>query len=146
MQYALEWNDSLNTGIDIIDKQHQRIVEYINKLHVAAKSGDRDVVGEVLAGLINYTISHFAFEEDLQNKHGYPLAVPHKKVHDTFIAHVAGYQRQHENGEDITRKLLGELVIWLRNHIKNEDQDYVPYCNKPVEKGLLGRMLGKYFR
>lgn len=146
MQYVMEWNDSLNTGIDIIDKQHQRIVEYINKLHVASTSGDRDVVGEVLDGLINYTISHFAFEEDLQNQHGYPLAAPHKKVHDIFIDHVAAYQRRHENGEDIARKLSGELVIWLRNHIKSEDQDYVPYCNKPVEKGLLGRMLGKYFR
>ncbi|MCW8827351.1 MAG: bacteriohemerythrin [Gammaproteobacteria bacterium] len=146
MERVMEWDNSLNTGIDIIDKQHQGIVEFINKLHTASHNGDREIVGDVLTGLINYTVSHFAFEEDMHEKHGYPLAAPHKKVHEMFVEHVASYQERHNNGEDIARKLSGELVVWLGNHIKNEDKDYVPYCSKPIEKGVLSRMLGKYFK
>lgn len=139
----MEWDDSLNTGITIIDEQHRRILDFINKLHIAAIKADRDIIEDVLTGLINYTTSHFAFEEQLQQQHGYPLAIAHKKVHDNFIVLVGKYKKRHDNGEDIAQSLSGDLVIWLTNHIKNEDQDYVPYCNKPRGKGLLRSLLGK---
>lgn len=31
----LIWQDDLDTGIEVIDHQHRRIVEMINHLHVA---------------------------------------------------------------------------------------------------------------
>ena len=143
MENIMEWNDSLNTGITTIDEQHRGILDFINKLHVAAIKADRDIVEDVLTGLINYTVSHFAFEEQLQQQHGYPLAVPHKKVHNNFIARISEYKKRHNNGEDIAHSLSADLVIWLTNHIKNEDQDYVPYCKKPIGRSLLKSILGK---
>ncbi|MCW8830534.1 MAG: bacteriohemerythrin [Gammaproteobacteria bacterium] len=143
MENIMEWDDSLNTGITAIDAQHKQILDFINKLHIAAIKGDRDIVANVLTDLINYTISHFDFEEKLQQKHGYPLASAHKKVHDNFVAHVTKYKERHDNGEDIAQSLSGELVTWLCNHIKNEDRDYVPYCNKPAGKGVLSSVLEK---
>ena len=59
----LDWTSDLETGIQVIDKQHQRIVEYINKLHHAQQHHSREEVGNVLAELVDYTLSHFAFEE-----------------------------------------------------------------------------------
>lgn len=146
MSQVMEWDDSLNTGIEVIDNQHKGIVKFINQLHTVAHENNREVVGSVLMELIDYTVSHFAFEEDLQKKHGYPLAEGHKKVHDSFIKHVDDYKRRYEQGEDIALKLSGELVVWLSSHIKNEDKDYVPYCSKSLGKGLLGRMISKYFK
>jgi len=139
----MEWDGSLNTGITTIDQQHRGILDFINKLHIAAIKGDRDIVENVLTDLIDYTVSHFAFEEKLQQQHGYPLASAHKKVHDNFVAHVNKYKQRHSNGEDIAHSLSGDLVIWLTNHIKIEDQDYVPYCKKPIGKGLLSSILGR---
>jgi len=36
---AIEWTNDLNTGIDVIDSQHKRIVDYINELERAIKQG-----------------------------------------------------------------------------------------------------------
>jgi len=140
MEYFMEWDDSLNTGIKTIDQQHRGIVDFINKLHAAGLKEDRDTIESVLTGLTDYTHSHFSYEEQLQQQHGYPLIVPHKKAHDNFIIRLNEYKKRHNNGENIARGLSGELVIWLTNHIKNEDRDYVPYCKKKGVKGLLGGM------
>ena len=36
MSHLITWTPDLSVGIDVIDGQHQRIVEYINMLHEAA--------------------------------------------------------------------------------------------------------------
>lgn len=141
----LVWDSSLSIGIDVIDNQHRRIVDYLNELDVAHKNQDSDKVTEILMGLIDYTISHFAFEESLMDKAGYPISDSHKKVHEAFTSHVNKYKERHENGEDISRQLMSDLQIWLTNHIKNDDRDYTPYVQKVLNRGWIGKMLGKFF-
>ena len=63
---AIKWTNDLNTEIDVIDKQHRRIVDYINDLESAHGKQDRELVRQVLDDLVDYTMSHFAFEENLQ--------------------------------------------------------------------------------
>ena len=59
------WNDTLNTGISVIDSQHRRIVAYINALEEARSAKDRAQVGQIIEQLVDYTQSHFGFEESL---------------------------------------------------------------------------------
>jgi len=61
----IEWTEDLNTGIQVIDSQHHRIVQYINKLYDIQNTHDRKQVEQVLDELVDYTLSHFAFEESL---------------------------------------------------------------------------------
>ncbi|HEY0665888.1 MAG TPA: bacteriohemerythrin [Gallionella sp.] len=72
-----------------------------------------------------YTVSHFAFEESLQEEVGYALAKPHKGVHDRFIKRIALYQERYSAGDDIARELHGMLSTWLVHHIKRDDMAYV---------------------
>ncbi|NEX21853.1 bacteriohemerythrin [Thiorhodococcus mannitoliphagus] len=139
------WDSSLSVGVEVIDGQHRRILDYINELDVARSSNDREKVSEVLMGLVDYTRTHFAFEEDMMKQAGYPLSVSHKRVHDAFVAHIDNYAVQHESGKDVTRKLMSELQIWLTNHIQNDDRDYAPYASKILNKSWLTRTLGKFF-
>ena len=60
---AIMWSPDLDTGIEVIDRQHQRIVEYINQLELTKNHHDRNVMKQVLDDLVDYTQSHFAFEE-----------------------------------------------------------------------------------
>lgn len=138
------WDSSLSVGIDVIDAQHRRIVEYMNELHIAHLEKDREKVSQVLIGLRDYTVTHFMFEEDLMESAGYPLAESHKKVHDSFTAHINKFVEQHESGKDITRKLMSMLQIWLTNHIKKDDKDYSQIVRKMLNKnkGLISRILG----
>jgi len=120
----IEWTEDLNTGIRVIDNQHQRIVEYINKLGHAQEHHSREEVSEVLDELVDYTLSHFAFEESLMEESGYAYINAHKKVHELFVKRVADYQQRFKMNEDIAEELINTLRAWLINHIKNDDKDY----------------------
>ena len=122
---AILWTDDLNTGIDVIDKQHRRIVDYINDLELAKAKQDREAVGKVLDELVDYTLSHFAFEESLQEEAGYKYCKPHKKVHDLFVRRVNDYLERFRLGDDIVDEIHHMLTSWLINHIRRDDADYV---------------------
>ena len=121
----LNWTSDLDTGIAEIDNQHRRILDYINKLNDLRQTPDRTGVGEVIGEMVDYTMSHFAFEESLMENAGYLFAGPHKKVHDLFVRKVAEMQSRFDAGEDVADELHGMLSRWLFNHIRNEDHGYI---------------------
>lgn len=120
------WSEQLNIGIEVIDQQHRRIVEYINQLDEARSGGHpREEIAWLISELVDYTISHFGFEESMQEEAKYPFLKSHKKVHDLFAQRVSEYQARFNKGEDISKELNSLLVTWLFNHIKRDDADYV---------------------
>ncbi|WP_075184594.1 bacteriohemerythrin [Teredinibacter haidensis] len=121
---AIAWTAELELGIPVIDSQHQRIVDYINTVSDAHKSHRTNDVFSVLDELVDYTLSHFAFEESLMEESGYPFLNAHKKVHRLFARRVASFQQRAKAGDDITEELLHVLKAWLVNHIKCDDRDY----------------------
>lgn len=150
----LHWSSDLETGIEVIDTQHQRIVDYLNELHTANDSGDLNVTNHVLSELVDYTLTHFAFEEELQEKAGYPFLKAHKRVHEIFTKRIAEFQQRATAGENVAPELLSMLKIWLVNHIKGDDADYVESVKKmlglesagnKVDGGWLGTALKKFF-
>lgn len=151
---ALAWTSDMNTGIDVIDNQHIRIVDYINQLEHAALLNNQSFVGQVLDDLVDYTLSHFAFEESLQEEAGYKFAKPHKAVHDLFVKRVARYQERHAAGEDIGEQLHSMLCTWLVNHIKRDDKAYVAEVKASLstivedkqESGWVSRALSRFFK
>lgn len=118
------WDSSLETGIDIIDTQHRRIVDYINQLYDVIAGKDQTAVHDILEQVVNYTLTHFAFEEKMIERAGYPHTEAHREVHRLFAERMQHYRARLEKGEDVSRKLLSDLQIWLTNHIKTEDRDF----------------------
>jgi hemerythrin len=121
----LNWVPALNIGIEEIDRQHRRIADYINRLYALRETPDRKLLGVVIAETVDYTLSHFAFEEAMIEEAGYMFSGPHKRVHELFIRRVTEIQQRFEAGEDVTNELHGMLSRWLFNHIRNEDRGYV---------------------
>jgi len=120
------WTTDLNTGIREIDRQHQRIIEYLNQLDDLRKAGQaRKNISLVLEETIDYTVSHFVFEEGLMEKAGYHFTDLHRMVHDVFIRKLKALKAQFDAGEDIVEELRGLLSRWLFNHIRSEDKNYV---------------------
>ncbi|CAD5106388.1 bacteriohemerythrin [Zestomonas carbonaria] len=150
----LVWQNDLNTGITVIDNQHKRIVEMINQLHDAQSGHGGRAVGEVIEELVDYTQSHFAFEETLMEDAGYPLTRAHKKVHELFVRRVNDYRLRFSAGEDITQELRDMLARWLFNHIRNEDAGYAETVRNSMmalasdhgEGGWLSRSLKRFFK
>lgn len=146
------WTEQLNVGIEVIDQQHRRIVEYINQLDDARSNGmSNDEVSWLLNDLVDYTISHFGFEESLQEEAKYPFLTSHKKVHELFAKRIAEFQKRAEQGEDVIKALNSLLVTWLFNHIKRDDTDYVDSVKSYLQqkqdfverkRGLFSRLFG----
>lgn len=140
-----EWEPGLNTGIETIDNQHRKIVDYINELHDAIAEKNNEQTGIILEELIDYTVTHFTFEEGLMERGNYYCIDAHKKVHESFTNRVREYQHRYNKGEDVSRKLLSELRVWLTNHIKRDDNDYVPSVRASLDQGWISGALNTFF-
>ncbi len=122
-----EWTSEFELGIPVIDIQHKRIADYINKLHTAIENNNEELMKEVAESVVNYTCEHFAYEEALLNKSDYILTEPHIIVHNNFKASAAKMREEVCNGDNIipaAKKMRSTLTIWLGSHIKKEDADW----------------------
>lgn len=128
----LVWQKNYNTGINEIDIQHREILNYVNQLDDARQLNSRTAVKDVIEGMADYTISHFAFEEALMVQANYPFVGPHRHIHNTLIDRVGGFTERFEAGEDIADEFHTLLKRWLINHIQRDDAAYI----KPIRAHL----------
>ncbi|MBL7003073.1 MAG: bacteriohemerythrin [Gammaproteobacteria bacterium] len=126
MLQRVEWNDEFEIGIGVIDNQHKRIVEYINTLADMNKGTNPQEVDRLLNALVDYTLSHFAFEESLMEEAGYEYLTVHQGTHHAFIRKIEQMHNRFKNGEDVSLQLGELLLTWLLEHIQNDDQSYAP--------------------
>lgn len=147
----LEWSKDLDTGIQVIDNQHRRIVDYINQMYHAQEHHSTEEIGTVLDELVDYTMSHFAFEESLMEEAGYPFVNAHKRVHQLFTKRVGSYVQRFKLGEDVSEELMHTLRTWLLNHIRNDDRDYAGSVRENMEQissksgGWMSRAMKSFF-
>ena len=131
----INWNDSLSVDVKEIDLQHRKLIDMINELNDAMKTGKgKDVLRTIVNGLISYTGTHFKKEEQYFEKFGYPDTANHKKEHVAFVKKVTDFQDGFEKGNlPLSVEVMNFLSDWLKNHIKGTDKKYSKFFN---EKGL----------
>jgi len=98
---------------------------------VALEEGDdRAVLEGLLERLMQYTNTHFTFEERVMRDAGYPDLASHKQLHESLRRKTAGLQTHSElvMGSD----LLRFLKDWWLSHIQEEDHRYAPYVAASV--------------
>lgn len=122
------WKDEYAIGVFEIDEQHKRLFTLVERLQRAGDEGaDREVVDAALRELIDYTKTHFGFEERLLLVHGYEDRDEHRKYHAKFVAGVLDSKRDWEAGDpEVLGRLTAFLTDWLKEHILVEDMAYVP--------------------
>jgi hemerythrin-like metal-binding protein len=127
----LNWNPAYSVGIKEIDKEHMKLVDLINELHDAMKSGKgKEVLGKTLNELVNYTAFHFAHEEQLFDKYGYPETAIHKKQHKELVDQVLAYKANYDSGKTIISiDIMNFLKDWLVKHIAGSDKKYTAFLN-----------------
>ncbi|SFM21368.1 bacteriohemerythrin [Marinobacter zhejiangensis] len=122
------WSEELEVGIGEIDTQHRWLVDQTNRLHEALENdADSQEVGDILEGLMDYTMNHFIVEEDLFNRLGYPETDAHKAEHNQFTSKVLSLLDCHERGEASGTEALALLKDWLTHHILKVDKAYVQH-------------------
>ena len=105
---AIVFNDTLRTGNDLIDSQHQELIARVNKLTEDCRVGTEKLVAvQTLGFLMDYTNVHFADEEKVQ--------------HASFVKAVNELKDMldEEEGpsEAFVEAVKKNIVEWLLNHI-----------------------------
>jgi hemerythrin-like metal-binding protein len=123
----ITWGKNLEVGIGIIDSQHRRLVDLINKLDKATEEGrGNEVVGETLNGLIDYTHTHFRTEEELLKDHDYEDLDLHLREHRIFTDQIEIYRDRLDAGSlRISSNVMGYMRGWLLTHIGSSDRAYI---------------------
>ncbi|MBI4808081.1 MAG: bacteriohemerythrin [Nitrosomonadales bacterium] len=125
---AFTWDNKFNTGVEVVDTQHQKLVELINRLGaISAHQTTTAELGEILTELANYTVYHFNTEEELMKKFGVDAThqQAHIKAHQHFTAQVTVAAKILLGSKDVTNQLVAPLLKyltnWLVQHILGSD-------------------------
>ena len=121
------WTNRYETGVDEIDNQHKKLVGLINALFDSFKATDRQaILNQIFTELVNYTIYHFKYEEDLMLKKGYKDYKKHKEAHTMFIDKVNSYANKLDiNDNKALLNVVNFLRDWLLNHILIVDKETI---------------------
>ncbi|EKQ57354.1 MULTISPECIES: bacteriohemerythrin [unclassified Clostridium] len=123
----LDWDWTLNIGIDSIDDQHKELIARLDQLLASIEEGkgDEEVI-KTLDFLEEYVVKHFNEEEEIQTKINYPLYDIQHKQHEEFKSDLKEFRRIFETqgtSAVLALNIQKKLTDWLKNHITNLDKD-----------------------
>lgn len=131
MRYEL--TKDLETGNIIIDNEHRELIKAVNDLLDACSGGNgRDHMTKTIKFLNDYVDRHFAHEEQLQQKSGYPAMPAHKTFHEKYKQTL----KEITSGMSSDKPSVGELsklnahIGLLITHIRTEDKKLGAFLNK----------------
>lgn len=129
---SMTWSTSLSVGVQALDDDHKKLVAMINELlEGILKNRRHEALTQVLDELVHYTKLHFAHEEALFARTGYPGTATHIQQHRALVKQVADLQARLKAGDTslLSLDLMKFLKEWLTRHIMEEDKRYQSHFN-----------------
>ncbi|MEA4932548.1 MAG: hemerythrin family protein [Lawsonibacter sp.] len=128
------FDQSIETGNQIIDSEHRQLIDAINRLLESCVRGDAASQSEKAIQFLNqYVHLHFSHEEQLQLQYGYPDYARHKMLHEGYKKVVADLTTEYSKqgpSPTMLNKLNTNIGGWLITHIKREDKALAAYIQK----------------
>lgn len=134
---GLEWHQDWECGNDEIDRQHQEMFLYGNRLlNLIYSASDQASIIRQLDILIDHIAKHFGAEIRLLKRIGYPNADHHASLHADLVAKVthikADYVAGKVKGSAFFSFMLDEVIL---GHMIEEDMLFFPYLKSGTLKG-----------
>lgn len=124
------WDDTTYTVFSKdIDIQHKKLVDLLNRLHEAMATGKtKEITGKILDELVQYTKTHFTYEEKVLKNNNYPEFGSQEREHKAFVIEIEKFKEEFSTGKVmLSIKLMNFLKDWLQKHIKVSDRKYGEY-------------------
>lgn len=132
----LEWHEGLATGDPVVDRQHRDICELTKDLITIVECGDDlALTGDVLSGLMRYVLVHFADEEALMARVGYPHLERQREQHDRYRTTAASMTAAFIDERIPAVTVLNYMLDWWHDHICSEDLELAAFVR---ERGVEG--------
>ena len=127
----VEWDPAMETGDAAVDEQHRGLVELFNGLLEAEHREDSHELARTLERLCDYVIVHFAAEEALMRRVGYPKQAveEHLDEHESLTGRTREIVVGYRTGEITTLvPVVDFLGSWLSEHIARCDRTMVEFA------------------
>ena len=126
----LIWGDIYNLNISLIDEQHKKLFELINKARTVVNCSLINAL-ETLDQIKEYSREHFEIEEYFMKMCNFPELESHRNKHIDFANTIIDYKNKVVCGDyEITNEILGYIVGWVDNHIQVTDREYIDCFKK----------------
>lgn len=115
-----DWKASCAIGVDEIDRQHERLLEYYGAI---ADAGDAAAVAGLLTDLEDYLHYHFDTEERFMRERGFDGLTEHVAEHRDMIAALGVMSARVRARPDAHREVAAFLKTWISHHILVVDRE-----------------------
>jgi hemerythrin len=128
---SIDFDENLRLGHPTIDRQHQEVLQQINKLSEKLTEGADDVeVRDVLDFLHTYANKHFFEEEKLMKSSNYYGLYKQQKEHEQFKREVQELQRMvGKKGApvDLAHRVETSLFKYFIEHVNGMDREFADF-------------------
>lgn len=133
----LEWTEECAYGEPGLDADHRKLYDLYNEIRDSLRAAEEQTappadLRALCAGLVTFSRRHFAQEEALMARHGYPEFDLHRTLHRTFLQQIEDIQVFVRDGDDPDAYLSRFLVLsfigkWLKMHMRVVDRRFAEY-------------------
>lgn len=126
----IEWTPELSVQNDIIDRQHQELLDrlrrfavFLNQPHEFTFEDELESL-KLLVFLLDYVVEHFSEEERLMLEADFPRFLAHRRKHSTYIENLYNFKKRfREEGLSPSMRTILEqdIISWLIQHIRDDD-------------------------
>lgn len=128
----IQWRERFSVGNDLIDADHQYLIEIINKAEAAFLAHNRTLLLDVLGELARYGVHHFEREEAIAKAVGYSATQGLHQSHLDLIQSLSSFKAK--IGETWEPEAIGAFTVFLRDwllvHVIREDMLMKPFLQK----------------
>jgi len=129
-----EWDESLNTGDAMIDREHQTLARLLTEASQLSHCSDSDEkMMTCLTDMYLYAKEHFFDEEGLMERLGYPEREAHMAMHKAFVEKTHTLTDACLEGSMNFKDLVAFLIEWSREHIAVEDEKIMRFARNHGE-------------
>ena len=130
MDDQLVWQEEYNIGVEIIDKEHQRLFKIINKLLIVdgeeEEEKSRWACQEGIKYFKGHALKHFVDEEKYMESIGYEGTERHRHIHRNFRENILPALEEELEKTNFSPEAMGHFLGvcsgWLIGHTLTEDQ------------------------
>jgi hemerythrin len=127
----LKWSPTYETGVAEIDQDHRRLFALADAIYDGVSKRDPTVTAKQVQGFIDACKTHFAWEENVLARAGFPGLEGHKVYHTSLLAKADELRKVCDVETDFAKAhaCYEEVIAFLIDDVLRGDVEFNSYLD-----------------